>query len=107
MAFASVLLLGFTALVIDIGMGFNERRHDQTAADVAVMAGALEFADDADIVDKVMANATANGIDVAGLGRMHRPRIVRRASPRWRAKSASRWLGSSTVRWHVPASPAA
>ncbi len=66
-AFAMTVLLGFAALAIDIGFGYNERRHDQTVADTSVMAGALEaFADDADIVDKVHANATANGIDVTG-----------------------------------------
>ena len=38
----SLLLMGLTALVVDVGAGFNERRQDQTAADVAVMAGAVE-----------------------------------------------------------------
>ena len=37
-----LLLIGAAAIAIDIGAGFNERRQTQTAADVAVMAGALE-----------------------------------------------------------------
>lgn len=43
-AFAMVLIMGMAALVIDAtGAGFNERRQDQTAADTAVMSGALGF----------------------------------------------------------------
>lgn len=43
-AFAMVLILGIAALVIDAtGLGFNERRQDQTAADTGVMSGALGF----------------------------------------------------------------
>ena len=41
-AAALVLLLGMAALAVDAGLGFNERRVDQTAADVGVMAGALD-----------------------------------------------------------------
>ena len=37
-----VVLMGFAALAVDIGAGMVERRGDQTAADVAVMAGAIE-----------------------------------------------------------------
>jgi Putative Flp pilus-assembly TadE/G-like len=37
-----LLLLGFAAIAIDLGAGFNERRQDQTAADLGVMAGSLE-----------------------------------------------------------------
>ncbi len=36
-----VLLMGFAALVVDIGAGFNERRLDQTAADASVMGAAV------------------------------------------------------------------
>lgn len=36
-----VVLIGMAAIAIDVGAGFNERRQDQTAADVAVMAGAI------------------------------------------------------------------
>jgi hypothetical protein len=38
-----LLLIGMAALVIDIGFGMNENRQDQTSADTAVMAGALEI----------------------------------------------------------------
>lgn len=36
------MLMGFAALVVDIGAGMNERRQDQSAADVAALAGAVE-----------------------------------------------------------------
>ena len=38
----STLLLGIAAIAIDIGFGFNERRQDQTSADVSVMAGVID-----------------------------------------------------------------
>jgi hypothetical protein len=41
-ALALIVLLGVAAIAIDIGAGFNERRQDQTSADMAVMSGALE-----------------------------------------------------------------
>lgn len=40
-AAAMLLLLGFAALAIDVGAGFNERRADQTAADMSAMAGVV------------------------------------------------------------------
>ena len=39
---ALILVLGIAAFAIDLGLGFSERRGDQTAADVAAMAGAVE-----------------------------------------------------------------
>ena len=36
-----VLFLGIAAMAIDLGLGFNERRQDQSAVDSGVMAGAL------------------------------------------------------------------
>jgi hypothetical protein len=43
-AFTMVLVMGLAALVIDAtGAGFNERRQSQTAADTAVMAGAMGY----------------------------------------------------------------
>ena len=43
-AASMVLIMGIAAVTIDAtGMGFNERRQDQTAADTAVMAGALGY----------------------------------------------------------------
>lgn len=41
-AMSLLVLIGFAALAIDLAVGFNERRQDQTAADVGVMAGAIE-----------------------------------------------------------------
>jgi hypothetical protein len=41
-ASAMLLLIGAAAIATDVGAGFNERRQTQTAADVAVMSGALE-----------------------------------------------------------------
>jgi hypothetical protein len=41
-AMSLFLLLGFAAIAIDLSVGFNERRQDQTAADIGVMAGAIE-----------------------------------------------------------------
>jgi len=41
-AISLFLLLGFAAIAIDLSAGFNERRQDQTAADIGVMAGAIE-----------------------------------------------------------------
>ena len=43
-ASALVLLFGIAAIAIDVGAGFNERRQNQTVADVAVMAGVVEYA---------------------------------------------------------------
>lgn len=41
-AMSMLVIIGFAALAIDLSIGFNERRQDQTAADVGVMAGAIE-----------------------------------------------------------------
>lgn len=63
-AFAMVLLMGIAAVVIDAtGAGFNERRQDQTAADTAVMAGAMGYVlgeDDTTKVSNVLNTARAN-----------------------------------------------
>jgi Flp pilus assembly protein TadG len=39
-ALCLILLLGMAALAIDLGLGFNERRQDQSAADVGALAAA-------------------------------------------------------------------
>lgn len=57
---AFILLLGMAALAIDLGAGWNERRQDQTASDLAAVAGGLSYGDGATIVDQVMANARQN-----------------------------------------------
>lgn len=43
LAISLLLLMGMAAIGIDYGLGANERRHDQTGADTAVMAGAVEL----------------------------------------------------------------
>jgi len=49
-----IMLLAFAALTVDLGRAWAERRQDQTAADAAVMAGAIEYVrsnpTDADVV---------------------------------------------------------
>lgn len=49
-----IMLLAFAALTVDLGAAWAERRQDQTAADAAVMAGAIEYVrsnpTDADVV---------------------------------------------------------
>lgn len=63
MAFVLILLLGIAAIAIDLGFGFNERRQSQTAADMAVMAGATEVVlggDQQAVVAQVLAFARAN-----------------------------------------------
>lgn len=41
-ALALIVLMGMAAVAIDLSAGFNERRQDQTSADMSVMSGALE-----------------------------------------------------------------
>jgi hypothetical protein len=41
-AISMLVIMGFAALVIDLGAGFNQRAQDQSAADAGVMAGALQ-----------------------------------------------------------------
>lgn len=59
-ASALVLLMGMAAVAIDVGAGFNERRGNQTAADVGVLAGALDFNSPEDIVDESVAFVRSN-----------------------------------------------
>ena len=53
-ALLMVMLLAFAALTVDLGSAWAERRQDQTAADAAAMAGAIEYVrsnpTDADVV---------------------------------------------------------
>ncbi|HEY7532052.1 MAG TPA: Tad domain-containing protein, partial [Nitrospiraceae bacterium] len=59
-----VVLLGMAAVAIDLSAGFNERRQDQTSADMAVMAGALEasflISDNTAVAQQVVALAEPN-----------------------------------------------
>lgn len=62
-AITMVLLMGMAAIAIDLGLGFNERRLDQTGADTGVMAGAVELAlggSTQDVVDEIKAFVDAN-----------------------------------------------
>lgn len=62
-ALVLVLLMGIAAIAIDLGFGFNERRQSQTAADMAVMAGATEVVLGGDreaVVNQVLALARSN-----------------------------------------------
>ncbi|MDL1910300.1 hypothetical protein FBQ81_06340 [Chloroflexi bacterium CFX6] len=61
-----IALTGFTALAIDGGRAFEERRHAQNAADTAALAGALAHSRDEDIVSAAQARATSNGYDDDG-----------------------------------------
>lgn len=58
-AISMLVLMGFAALVVDIGAGFNERAQDQSAADAAVMAGSLAFGGD----DTLDSDANGNPAD--------------------------------------------
>ncbi|MCH7583488.1 MAG: Tad domain-containing protein, partial [Acidobacteria bacterium] len=42
-AFSMVMIIGFAAIAVDLGIGFNDRRVNQTSADTGVMSGAVEF----------------------------------------------------------------
>lgn len=59
-ALVLTLLMGAAAVAIDLSAGFNERRQDQTSADLAVLAGALSYPDYDAIVEEVMATARLN-----------------------------------------------
>ena len=70
-ASALLLLIGAAAIATDVGAGFNERRQTQTAADVAVMAGALEASfltsSDEAITEKALELARTNTREVFGV----------------------------------------
>lgn len=68
---ALLVLFGFAALVVDIGAGFNERRQDQSAADVGALA-AVQFAQPnpgctslTDCQSQAMANGATAAIAIA------------------------------------------
>ena len=63
-ALAMVVLLGFTALAIDGGMLYSDRRHAQNAADAAALSGALQKANNQSndvILNAIYASASGNG----------------------------------------------
>ena len=60
-ALCLVLLLGMAAFAIDYGFGLNERRVDVAAADIGVMAGAVEsLGTTADIRDQILSFTRLN-----------------------------------------------
>jgi len=66
-ALAMVVILGFTAMAIDVGIFLHERRDLQNAADAAALAGAAELPESpAEAEAKVHEWAAKNGIDIAG-----------------------------------------
>lgn len=64
--FGIIALVGFTALAIDGGRAFEEKRHAQNAADTAAMAGALAYQKGQNITTEALARATSNGFDDDG-----------------------------------------
>jgi Flp pilus assembly protein TadG len=65
-AFGIIALVGFTALAIDGGRAFEERRHAQNAADTAALAGALAYHRGENITNFAQARAETNGYDGNG-----------------------------------------
>jgi Flp pilus assembly protein TadG len=64
---AMVVILGFAAMAIDVGIFLHERRELQNAADAAALAGAAELPESpAEAEAKVQEWADKNGIDIAG-----------------------------------------
>jgi hypothetical protein len=59
--------MGIAAAAVDLGVAFNERRQDQTAADVGVMAGAIEAPGSAaSIRDQILTFTQQNVIGTYG-----------------------------------------
>jgi Flp pilus assembly protein TadG len=64
LAISIVVLLGFTALAVDGGMVFSDRRHAQNAADAAALAGALQKSNgqpDSIVIQAAERSAESNG----------------------------------------------
>jgi hypothetical protein len=64
LAISIVVLLGFTALAVDGGMIFSDRRHAQNAADAAALAGALQKSNlqsDTVVIQAVERSVESNG----------------------------------------------
>lgn len=61
LAFVLLLLIGVAAVALDLARAWNERRQDQTAADVAAVAGALSLGtNETEIANQVMDAARLN-----------------------------------------------
>ena len=65
-AFGIVALIGFTALTIDGGRAFSDRRHAQNAADTAALAAALANTKGENFTTAGQDRATSNGYDDNG-----------------------------------------
>lgn len=52
-------LLTMSAIAVDVGAAFNERRHDQNTADVAAMSGAVEAVLGGGVIDDVVSEVRA------------------------------------------------
>lgn len=59
--FGIIALIGFTALAVDGGRIFEEKRHAQNAADTAALEGALAHTKYEDITSAAMARSLSNG----------------------------------------------
>lgn len=66
MTFGIIALIGFTALAVDGGRAFEEKRHAQNAADTAALAGALAYSRGENITTAAQTRATSNGYDDNG-----------------------------------------
>jgi hypothetical protein len=66
-ALGMVVVGGFAALAVDVGIFLHERREIQNAADAAALAGAVELPEaPAEAEARVLEWAEKNGIDIAG-----------------------------------------
>lgn len=59
-AMSMLLVLGIAAIAIDLGAGWNERRQDQTTADLAAVAGALSVDNQTSLVREALTVARVN-----------------------------------------------
>lgn len=64
--FAIIALVGFTALAVDGGRAFEEKRHAQNAADTAALAAALAYQQGGNISTTAQERAASNGYDDNG-----------------------------------------
>jgi hypothetical protein len=55
-----IMLLLFAAIVVDVGQVMLERRHDQSVADVAVIAGAMSRWDESELANTVLVTINDN-----------------------------------------------
>lgn len=65
-AFGMIALVGITALAVDGGRAFSEKRNAQNAADTAALAGALAYQHSENITSAAQTRATTNGYDDNG-----------------------------------------